>query len=87
MRGYNVLRRNGIHTVAQILDKTEDELLGLRISDVRRTKSCAIGWTNGSVQQPRNGRACEPGGSARDRSPVLANPRLQRLAARPRAVR
>ena len=30
MRGYNVLRRNGIRTVGDILDRTEDELLGLR---------------------------------------------------------
>ena len=65
VRAYNCLKRSGLMTVGQVLEKTEDELLSLRnfgrkSYDELRDRLIELGYVDGDSRRPRADRRCAP---------------------------
>jgi len=81
VRAYNCLKRSGLMTVGQVLEKSEDELLGLRnfgrkSYDELRDKLIELGYVDGDAEglvpladAPR-GAAPRPGAAGRRPTPI-----------------
>ena len=83
VRAYNCLKRSGLMTVGQVLEKSEDELLGLRnfgrkSYDELRDRLIELGYVDpdaeGLVPLPDGGKGAAPRGGAANRRSLVSRP-------------
>ena len=98
VRAYNCLKRSGLMTVGQVLERSEDELLNLRnfgrkSYDELRDKLVEMGYVDGdapglqAIPEPRGAEAARPGAAVRPSAVIVDEEEEESLGALGKALK